>query len=151
MVPEPSSVLDWRLILSLAIPALVAIGGLIGAHWLGSRRELANRRREARLQALSKAFMKLAMFVRRTGPPSDQAIHDFEEFVAEIQLYGTASQLALMHRLVDEMKVPNSEVSFDAILESLRDDLRRELRLAEVTGGVWWFRFNRQPPAAAAK
>jgi hypothetical protein len=133
--------LDWRLAVTLVAPALVVIAGWFFVHWLNGRRDLAVRRREARLKALEAAYMRIATSSNR--PLTDKSMNDIETFVSEIQLYGTPLQIRLMSQLVEAFTKPNSVVSYDAILADLRDSIRRELRLEKVSGPVWWFRFAR--------
>lgn len=38
-------------------------------------------------------------------------------------------------------------VNFDPLLEDLRDGIREELRLEEVSGPVWWLRLGKGQPA----
>jgi hypothetical protein len=47
--------MDWKLALSLGVPAVVVVAGWFLAHWLTARRELASKRREARVKALEAA------------------------------------------------------------------------------------------------
>jgi hypothetical protein len=67
---------------------------------------------------------------------------EFEKFVAEIQLYGTPRQIELMTKIVRAFVQKEQSVSFDPLLEDLRDALRKELRMEQVKGPVWWYRFK---------
>jgi len=136
---DKSSIIDFRLLLSIGIPAVIAVVGWLVGHRLNARRELLNRRREARLKGLEIAYNRLAMVALRDW--TDERKLEFEKFVAEIQLYGTPRQIALMQEIVNGMTKPETEVSFDSLLKDLRDTLRSELRMEAVEGGVWWYRF----------
>lgn len=138
---------DPRLAVTIGVPALVVVLGWIVAHRLNEWRDRENKKRDIRVQAISRLYMKLALFVNRPSLTEDDK-REFESFVAEIQLYGTLGQLALMTTLVEEMKKPNNAVSFDAILLALRDDIRAALSLAHVSGAVWWYRFNLGPASS---
>lgn len=140
-------VADWKLAFTLGVPALVAAVGWIIGHWLNSRRELSNRRREARLKGLETAYMRIAMFAHRELDDTYKA--EFEKFVAEIQLYGTPKQIKLMGEIVEAFVRRNPVVSLDAILEDLRNTLRAELRMEAATGPVWWYRFKMPGEAGA--
>lgn len=135
-----ASIIDLRLALTLGVPAAIAVIGWIMGHWLNSRRELRNRRREARLKGLEAAYKCLAMAAVRDW--TDEHKLEFEKFVAEIQLYGTPRQVTLMTRLVEAFDRQDVSISFDPLLEDLRDSLRTELRMEPVKGPVWWYRFK---------
>lgn len=132
--------IDWCLALTLGLPALVAVFGWIAGHWLNSRRELNNKRREARLKGLELAFTRLANFNKREW--TDENKLEFENFVTEIQLYGTPKQIKLMSEIVMAFVRREPEVSLDALLEDLRNTLRAELHLERETGPIWWYRFK---------
>lgn len=136
----PISLIDIRLALTLGVPALIAVVGWIVGHWLNSRRELRNRRREARLKGLEAAYKCLAMAAVREW--TEEHKFEFERFVAEIQLYGTPRQVALMTNLVEAFNRQEKSISFDPLLEDLRNSLRSELRMEMVKGPVWWYRFK---------
>lgn len=134
------SIFDPRLALTLGVPALIAVVGWIVGHWLNSMRELKNRRREARLKGLESAYKCLALSAVRDW--TDDHKMEFERFVAEIQLYGSPHQVQLMTKIVDGLNRQEPSVSFDALLEDLRDSLRQELRMEPVRGPIWWYRFT---------
>jgi hypothetical protein len=140
-IQQETSAIDWRLILSVGIPAIVVVVGWFLGHKLNSRRDLIVRKREARLKALEAAYMRLSISSNR--PLTNKLMDDIEIFVSELQLYGTPHQIELMGEIVEGLKKPNNPVSYDAILIDLRDTIRRELNLEPITGGVWWLRLNR--------
>lgn len=131
--------MDWKLLATIGIPGAVVVAGWFFAHWLTSRRELATRKREARLKALEAAYMRIASSSNRDLTPESK--EKFETFVAEIQLYGTPHQIQLMQQMVEAFKA-GGDVSHDAILADLRDTIRAQLELESVAGSVWWLRFD---------
>jgi|ERR1041384_2197513 hypothetical protein len=135
-----NELIDVRLLLSVGIPAVVVAAGWFVGHWLNSRRELYNRRREARLKGLETAYNRIAMASVRDWTPEHEL--EFEKFVAEIQLYGTPKQVNLMIEIVQTMMRHEGTVSYDALLKDLRDSLRRELRMEPLSSSVWWWRFH---------
>jgi hypothetical protein len=132
--------IDWNLVATIGIPALVIVVGWFFAHRLSASRDLATRRREARIKALEAAYMRIATSMNR--PIDAEAIRLLETFVAELQLYGTPHQIQLMSEIVEGFKKPNKTVSYDPILEDLRDTIRKELKLEVVSGPVWWLRLT---------
>jgi hypothetical protein len=137
---NPTSIIDLRLLISVGIPALIAVAGWFFGHWLNARRELANRRRDLRLKGLEAAYNRISMASNRNWTPELEI--EFEKFVAEIQLYGTPRQIELMTKIVRAFVQKEQSVSFDPLLEDLRDALRKELRMEQVKGPVWWYRFK---------
>jgi hypothetical protein len=140
-----TSLIDWRLVLSLGIPAVVAVAGWFLAHWLTSRRDVVVRKREARVKALEVAYLRLANSSHRSFGATE--ITALELFVSEIQLYGTPRQIAMMQSLVEAAK-KGGYIPFDQLLIDLRDTIRSELRLERVEGDVWWLRFNSGQPTS---
>lgn len=135
-------IMDWKLLATVGIPGAV-VAGWFFAHWLTSRRELATRKREARIKALETAYMRIASSTNRDLTPESK--EKFETFVAEIQLYGTPHQIQLMQQMVEAVKT-GGDVSHDAILVDLRDTIRGQLELESVAGPVWWLRFDYAQP-----
>ncbi len=134
---------EWRFVVTLALPAVVAVGGWFYVHWLNSERDLAIRRREARIKSLETAFLRLATSSNKPMTPA--LMDEIETFVSEIQLYGTPRQVEFMGKIVEGLKRPNNPVPFDEMLIDLRDTIRNELRLEQLPKEIWWFRFNREP------
>ena len=124
----------------MGIPALIAVAGWFLGHWLNARRELANRRRDLRLKGLETAYNRISMASNRNWTPELEI--EFERFIAEIQLYGTPKQIELMTKIVQAFVQKEQSVYFDPLLEDLRDALRKELRMEQVKGPVWWYRFR---------
>jgi hypothetical protein len=146
-IQELIATIDWRLVATIGVPTVVVVGGWFLVHWLNARRDLAARKREARLKALELAYMRIATSSNR--PFTDKSMDDIEMFVSEIQLYGTPRQIELMSTMVENFK-GKDPVSYDDILADLRDTIRSELKLEPVTGPVWWFRFGRSPKTETA-
>src|SRR5712692_10467988 len=89
--------IDWRLVATIGVPAIIVVAGWFLGHWLNARRDLAIRKREARLKALESAYMRIATSSNR--PFTDKSMDDIETFVSEIQLYGTPRQVVLMSEM----------------------------------------------------
>ena len=146
-IQELIATIDWHLVATIGVPTVVVVGGWFLVHWLNARRDLAARKREARLKALELAYMRIATSSNR--PFTDKSMDEIEMFVSEIQLYGTPRQIELMSTMVENFKAKD-HVSYDDILADLRDTIRSELKLEPVTGPVWWFRFGRSPKTETA-
>ena len=103
---------------------LVALGRMLG-QLLRARREVDARRRELRLLALVDAWRKVERFA--VGVRTD-GLDKLDEALADIQLFGTASQVeraAAVARSINDRQAGD----IDALVESLRSDLREELQL----------------------
>jgi hypothetical protein len=134
--------IDWHFIFNLGIPALIGVAGWFFAHLLTASREKKTQRRNARITALEKAFMRLAKC--SNTHLNDDSAEELERFVAEIQLYGTPHQIALMEQLGQGLhNQASGTASFDSLLEDLRDQLRNELGLEPQRGRVWTLRIPR--------
>lgn len=142
------ALVDWRLVVTLGLPAMVAVVGWFYVHKLNAQRDLVIRKREARLKALEAAYMRISTSMNR--PLDDKVVDAIETFVAEIQLYGTPRQIELMQVMVEEFKKPNFVVSYDALLADMRDTIRSELQMEQLNGPVWWLRLTKAPVEHAA-
>jgi hypothetical protein len=132
---------DWRLVATIGIPGSLVVLGWFFVHRLNSARDIATKRREARIKALEVAYMRIATSSNRAL--TEKIMDDLEYFVSEIQLYGTPRQVELMGEMVEAFKASAPFISYDALLLDLRDTIRDELKLEKISGNVWWFRFTR--------
>jgi hypothetical protein len=105
---------------------LAVLGRLFGQLW-GNRTELDNRRRELRVQHLLGAWRQMARAGRRGDDPGD-----LEQALADVQLFGTPAQADQAARVARTLNDDPAETSaLDDLLETLRVDLRDELRLGK--------------------
>ena len=141
--------MNWVTVATLGIPALIVVLGWFFAHRLTSQRELAAKRREARLKALEAAYMRLATSSNR--PVTEETKDKIEMFVSEIQLYGTPKQIALMVEIVNAYMNSAPTILFDHILTDLRNTIRAELELEPIAGNIWWLRFPRETSSLSAQ
>lgn len=123
--------------LTLLIPTLVAVASWFLGSWLSVRRDRADKRRDLRVQYLIEAYRRLEAAGHRPLVPPYSS--EMESAVADVQLFGTAKQVAAAQRFALEM-AEYGEASLDDLLSSLRDDLRRELQLERVDGKPTYLR-----------
>lgn len=96
------------------------------------------RNRERQIKFLENAFIKIAMGVAREPNLANAGLQkNFEEAVAEIQLYGTKKEIEILHETLTK------NIPFDKLLEELRSRLRKELEIEETNSGVIPFRLMR--------
>lgn len=133
--------MDWKVFVSIFVPAVVAIVGWFVANRIGARKDLATRRRELIVSYLVDAYRKLEKSASAVIPEESWA--GIESAIADIQLFGSSRQVELAQVFAREMS--RNQTSFaTALLEELRQSLRRELELAPATGPIIHLRFSRQ-------
>lgn len=106
---------------------------------LAAKRDRTNRQRDLRIEYLTSAFRKLANASWRDPEPGSQYFADVETAMADIQLFGTNSQIANAKKMMNEAQTAE-QCSVNELLKDLRNDLRQEMHLPEIEGNVQWFR-----------
>jgi len=123
--------------LSLVISVALAIVGWYAVHRLSMNRDQENKRHDMRIRYLLEAYRRLENAANR--PDLSNYARDLESALADIQLLGSQKQVQLAHEFAVSM-AKNSTASLDRIVADIRDELRRELRLAPLPGGIVVFR-----------
>lgn len=120
------------LLVSLLVTTLVAIVGWFAAHRLAAARDRANKRREHRVSFLIDAYRRLEFASRREH--DSETVKALESALADIQLMGSPEQVAM---IPDYLTALNANPTTDPgpLLESLRKDLRQELKLRALPDG----------------
>ena len=118
---------------------LVAVFGWFIGSGLNASRDQTNKRREIRLQYQIETYRRLALASQRKPEPGSKYFRDLEAAVADVQLFGTESQIREVGKFLDEWKAQNRGET-DELLVDLRNDLRKELGQPPVPGNVRWFR-----------
>jgi hypothetical protein len=110
------------------ICALLAVVGRIFGQFLVARRDLDNKNRQLRTDLLVDAWRSLELAASRTD---QEAMRGLERALGAVQLLGTQSQVERASRVAYAMAAGshNPPVLVD-LLEVLRGDLRREMRLS---------------------
>ena len=137
--------LDWKLVATLAVTALVALGGWWFAHWFAASRDLVNERRKLRITYILEAYRRLEDAVHRNDP--ERSWPKWESAIADIQLLGSPAQVALAREFAMAMARDGS-APLDEIINDLRRSLREELHLTPVSGAVVHLRFHDGGPRA---
>lgn len=117
---------------------MVAIISWFVGSWLSVRRDRANKRRELRVQYLIEAYRRLQNAGHRAPVPPYSS--EMESAVADIQLFGTRDQAVAAKKLATDLAEQGS-ASLDPLLLSLRRELRKELRLEQIEGGITHLRY----------
>lgn len=129
--------MDWQFVLGL----LTAVGAVLGwfiVHGLDATRARENQRRELIAHFLIDAYRRLERCALRTVG-SDP--HDMEPAIADIQLFGSPRQVELAQNFAVQLANTGS-ADLDELLISLREDLRRELRLEPVPRPIKYLRLH---------
>jgi hypothetical protein len=116
---------------------LALVGGIV-SRMLGARRENDNRRREIRVNALVEAWRAIERAAIRLGPAE---LRGLEQALAEVQLFGTPSQVEQAARVAQSMSERDDEpAQIENLLEALRGDLREEMRLGRAEVPIVYLR-----------
>lgn len=128
-------------ILKILVPVLVALVGWGVVHELNLKSDKKFRQREVRLEYLVTAYRNLEQGINRERKTEEQNFA-FESAIADIQLLGTPEQV----KLIKEFSVAHAagnKGNMEAVLESLRNDLRQEIGLQELEIDFFTLRFDR--------
>jgi hypothetical protein len=125
-------------LLTLLIPTVVAIASWFVGSWLSLRRDRANKLRELRVQYLIDAYRRLEAVVHRQMDSQQSSL--MESAIADVQLFGSAPQVAAARRFVSEMQ--GGSGSLNDLLLILRNDLRNELELEPLDEGFFHLRIG---------
>ena len=123
--------------LTLLVPTVVAIVSWFVGSWLSVRRDRTNKRRDLRVQYLIEAYRRLEAAGHRPLVPPYSS--DMESAIADVQLFGSPSQVAAAQAFSLEMAEKRC-ASLDDLLSDLRNDLRAELNLEPVKGKLTYLR-----------
>lgn len=135
--------MNWELLIPLVITTIVAISGWLAAHRLSAARERTAKRRETRVSYLIEAYRRFESVCQRTPLGPDEA-KLLESAIADIQLFGTPSQISLARKFVQEYS-SKKKADVDQLLADLRRDLRSELGLELIIDDTFFIRvtFNK--------
>lgn len=129
--------LDYAKIL---VTVVLAVLGWLTAHYFTERRTLSAKRRDVSLEHLINAYRILANDISHRTLELD-GNRKLEDLLSDIQLFGSKEQVDLARALASEVAAGKS-FELDPLINSLRDDLRKQLRLEPVNGNVKWLRFE---------
>jgi uncharacterized alpha/beta hydrolase family protein len=122
----------WKILISI----IIAVAGWVFAHYLTSKREAQNKRREIRVSFLIKAYQKLENAIHRS---TEQVGSDLESVIADIQLFGSDGQIRLSKKIANDIAHDGS-TDLEQLLNNIRCDLRKELRLSKTDDKIQYLR-----------
>jgi len=126
------------------IAAFIGAIAAIAVYYLSARdlkrQDREAKKRELRLQFLIEAYRQIETSSNRPPNEIPEAFKRIECAISDIQLFGTSKQVALAHDVVAKIAARDG-LSFDALLDELRRDLRTELDLEPLPEGRKILRF----------
>lgn len=120
---------------------LLAVVGWVVAHYFTSKRDIINKRREISIEHLVNAYRVLTNDVSHRKLNEERKIA-LENLLSDIQLFGSVEQVMMAKTLADEV-ASGGAFELDPLINSLRNDLRVQLKLEQVQGNVRWLRFQK--------
>jgi hypothetical protein len=138
----------WLDILKIAIGVVLAVVGWIVGYRLASRNTREQKRRDLTTEHLISAYRILTNEISHRKETPERSLK-MENILSDIQLFGSPFQVEMAKRLADEV-ANGGEFQLDPLINSLRDDLRNELKLSPVNGNVKWLRLNHEAKDSTA-
>jgi hypothetical protein len=127
----------WDILLPLLITTAVVLLGWFVGHYLSSRRDQTNKRRELRVQHLLEAYQNLmSAACYQKLERQEETLRLFTKASANIQLFGNDEQIQMMCRCTDDYATGNVQLA--KLLNNLRSDLRKELKLPVTEQELHW-------------
>ncbi|MGV0886002.1 hypothetical protein V6760_03905 [Acinetobacter venetianus] len=122
----------------ILIPSILAIILAFLSHQLAISRSLKEKRNNHKIEYLLKAYENLLIFSQ--NPDRKESFLALRSASMTIQIYGTPWQVEQVRELITISTSSNEEEQFslDPLLNSLRDELRSELKLEKISGNVYW-------------
>ena len=127
--------------ISHLVTVVIALGGWLAVHRFSAWRDRINHKRKMQTDFLVTAFQQLANSANRPFAPGAEHLKDMESALADIQLFGSKTQVQQVEDFASEFAQANS-ASLDPLLNSLRQDLRKELGYEQINSNVKWVRFE---------
>jgi hypothetical protein len=127
--------MNWTILIS----TILAIAGWFAGNFLSEARDQKNKKREIKVKLLMEAYLALEYSAHRDF--GGEIANSVDDAMAKIQLVGSPEQVKLAVHLINEFAEAQT-IDWAPLLLSLRDDLRRELALSEVSERITVFRFK---------
>jgi len=124
----------------IVIPAAVSLVVVALSHLFTSHRDREARRRDQRVDYLVSVFRALSR--ANHHPRLYEVADDLERAIADVQLFGTPEQVRLIQKFAIDLGT-EKHAEMDALLNELRDSLRRELGRKPVAGNMRWLHIGR--------
>lgn len=120
--------------------AFLAVSGWLIGHYFTTKRDVSNKRRELVLKHLIEAYKVITNDISQR-PQTQETNLKLENILTNIQLFGSSEQIDLAKELSDEV-AHGGVFELNPLINSLRDDLRKQLNLPKIDSDIKWLRFN---------
>ncbi|MDR2549702.1 MAG: hypothetical protein LBD10_05840 [Desulfobulbus sp.] len=127
--------------IKIFVTVALAVTGWIVVHYFTSRREVNNKRREISIKHLVDAYRVLTHDISHRKLSENRMI-ELENLISDIQLFGSVEQISLVKNLADDV-ASGGPFELDPLINSLRSDLRSQLKLMKVEDNVRWLRLGK--------
>jgi hypothetical protein len=133
--------MDWKIALPLLVTAVLTMSGWFVGHWISTRKDRSNKKRDIRTNYLIECFRRLEYSGDRVL--DEDARRQLESTIADIQLFGSTDQAAAAHAFAQGIADRDENASTGRLLQMLRDELRQELDLPAVDEPLFHMRLFR--------
>jgi hypothetical protein len=132
--------------MEVLIPALIGLLGATSGWWiihvLTARRDLANKRRDRRIEAMVEVFREITRVRSHSSVLTSSEFADsLSRISTGIELFGTKRQLELFQVFAPSVNSERLRGVHD-LIDELRNDIRQSLALPANESTVNEFRFN---------
>ena len=128
---------NWELL----IGSLVVVLGWFIFHYFSQKRDSKNKRKQVVLDFLIASYRTLTIDISDRSLDNQETQYKFETLLADIQLFGSLTQVELARTIAIEMRNKNI-ANLDMLIIDLRENLRKELNLEKVRGYTEYMRFR---------
>ncbi len=120
------------------IPAVITILGWLIISKLTYSRDEKNRQKNIQIEYLVNAYRDIGIFITRQSKNcmTTDIYLKFEIAVRNIQIYGDPEEIKLLQEYIDNLKT--QDYSVDPLLNKLRDNLRKSLKLSKIESNTYW-------------
>lgn len=138
--------MDLEFVVKIVVTVIIAGMGWFVVHWLSSSREEVSKKRDIVTGYLIDAFSEIEKVVEPHEISKDWFM-SLASALHKIQLFGNENQIVLVHEIFDVMQDKNAVFPNDKLIELLnilRDELRKEVKLNPITSKVHLLKLGRK-------
>lgn len=134
--------------LKILATVATAAAGWIAVHYFNSRRDKFLKRRDLRIEYLINVYRILTNEISHREGTKERG-EKLENILSDIQLFGSKTQVVLAKELATEIAA-GQFFELDPLINDLRNDLRKQLKLSKIEGNIKWLRFEDKKPSNAS-